>query len=91
MSGYPQEVRIFVEEIIFNFLDALRGSQQYESGYAELSRTAKGATTKELRELAKRASESILENVDNIDALSDLPDDVLVRDALMGALQKDLE
>lgn len=86
MPNYPKEVQDFVQDLVFIYLDSLRTSKQVESKYHELTQSAKAATTRELRQLAKSAAANILDNIDDINDLADQDSNTLVREALIRAL-----
>ena len=76
----------YVEELVFQYLSSLRTSEQMEDRYQVLSRKTKGATTKQLKELASRAATYLVSNVNSMSELAALDDDSLVREALLRAL-----
>lgn len=88
-QDYPPEVRQFVEEMIFDYLDSVRKSQQVEDQYQALPRSIKQGTTKQIREMARRAAGYVLTNVDSIEALGTIDSDSVVRNALVRALSDD--
>ena len=89
MPDYDSESVAYVEGYFYEMLDAIRTSRQVEDNYQELNPITKGATTKQLKEHARKATQHLLENIDDIDDLGNLEDDALVREALRRALIPD--
>ena len=88
MPNYDNETRAYVENYFFEVLSSPRFSQQLEEVYHSLSRSSKGATTRQLKHFCKIVAAHILDNIEDLQQLEDLDDDALIRAALRIAQKK---
>ena len=89
MSSFKPEVHEYVEEFIFEYLRSFTYSREIEVRYRSLTLQVKSASTYELRKIANKCGNYILENISTLDELVNLENDDLILEALTQALEHD--
>lgn len=88
MTSSGSIVHALAETLVFDYLDSLRKSADLGNPYGSLSHAAKMTTTAKLHEIAGRAAQYFVENVDSLEDLNELPNEELVKKALLRAIDE---